>query len=98
MFRVSDLHSKDVVNSIDGKKLGYIKDIELNLTEGKIKSLVLPANKNFFGIFSKSDDIIIEWHQIQKIGIDVILVELSAFTPIGKNDEEPERHWLAHRD
>jgi len=25
-------------------------------------------------------------------------VELSAFTPIGKSDEEPERHWLARRD
>ena len=48
MLRVSDLRHKDVVNNIDGKRLGFIKDIELDLNEGRIKSIILPGENKMF--------------------------------------------------
>jgi YlmC/YmxH family sporulation protein len=81
MFRVSDLRNKDIINSIDGKKLGYVKDIEFDLQEGRIQALILPGERGFFGFFSRSDDLIIDWSQIKKIGVDVIIVEMAAFLP-----------------
>lgn len=82
MLKVTELRMKDIINIIDGKRLGIIKDIELDLLEGKIKSLIIPSNSRFMGIFSKSDDLAISWGQIKKVGIDVILVEVPSFTDL----------------
>ena len=105
MFRVSDLRNKDVINAIDGKKLGYIKDIDLDLHQGRIKALILPGSRSFLGLFGKNDDIVVDWTQIQKIGVDVILVEIHAFTASGHYSvpEEPENNnnntrWMIRRD
>jgi len=101
MFRVSDLRNKDIINAIDGKKLGYIKDIEMDLHEGKIRALILPGNRSFLGLFGKNDDIIVDWTQIQKIGVDVILVEIHTFTPVGRfkgPDDYDNNRWMIRRD
>ena len=103
MFRISDLRNKDVINSLDGKKLGYIKDVELNLQDGRISGLVLPAGKSFMSLFSKDNDIIVKWSQIVKIGVDVIIVELPSFAPLNpySHDKEiisDEARWLLKGD
>lgn len=82
MLRVSELRMKDIINIVDGKRLGFIKDIELNLQGGKIKSLILPGTSKFMGIFGRSDDLTVSWDQIKKVGIDVILVEVHSFTDL----------------
>jgi len=89
MLKVSELRMKDIVNIVDGKRLGFIKDIELNLHGGKIKSLILPGTSKFMGIFGRCDDLTITWDQIKKVGIDVILVEVHSFTDL-KNQEPRE--------
>ncbi|HHT63522.1 MAG: YlmC/YmxH family sporulation protein [Bacillota bacterium] len=86
MLKVSDLRMKDIINITDGKRLGFIKDIELNLQGGRIKSLILPGTSKFMGIFGRCDDIIISWDQIKKVGIDVILVEVHSFTDLKHQD------------
>ena len=39
MVKISDFQIKDVVNVSDGKRLGNIGDIEINLTQVKLKQL-----------------------------------------------------------
>lgn len=91
MFRVSDLRHKDIINVIDGKRIGYIKDIELDLDDGTIKNIILPGENRIFALFGKNDDLVIDWRQIKKIGADVILVEINSVTPIRrKNRREDE--------
>ncbi|MHB1420460.1 MAG: YlmC/YmxH family sporulation protein [Bacillota bacterium] len=80
MVRISDLRLRDVINVIDGRRLGSIKDIDLDLEDGKVKTLILPGNGRFMGLFGKNDDLEIPWEKITKIGVDVILVELNSFT------------------
>ncbi|MBM7623590.1 YlmC/YmxH family sporulation protein [Sporohalobacter salinus] len=78
MIKTSELKKKEVI-SVNGERLGLIKDIELDLSRGKIKSVVVPGERKFFGVLSSPNDLVINWDQIQKIGEDVILVNLDEF-------------------
>lgn len=80
MLRVSDLRMRDVVNIVDGRRLGMIKDIDLDLEEGRIKSIILPGTGRLMGFLGKNDDIVIPWDKIRKLGVDVILVEVPNYT------------------
>ena len=75
-MRLSDLQSKDIVNIIDGRRIGNIIDVNINL-EGKMEGLIVEKSKFLISIFSNKDEIEIKWHQIEKIGEDVILVRLN---------------------
>lgn len=74
MVRISEFQLKDVVNVADGKKLGNIGDIEINLLTGKIDAIIISGAGKILGFFGKDEDIIIPWKNILKIGEDVILV------------------------
>lgn len=75
MIKISDFQMKDVVNVIDGKNLGQISDLELDLRTGRIEAIVVPAPSKFFGMFSSGNDFVIPWRNIVKIGLDVVLVK-----------------------
>ncbi len=75
-MRLSDLQHKDVVNVLDGKKIGNIIDININL-DGNMNSLIVEKSKFFISMFSTKDEIEIKWEQIEKIGEDVILVKIN---------------------
>ena len=75
-MKISDFQSKDVINIVDGKKLGQISDLELDLRQGRIESIVVPNQSKFFGMFGGGTDVIIPWRNIVKIGTDVVLVKL----------------------
>lgn len=77
MIRISEFQVKDVVNISDGRKLGNISDIEINLDTGKIVSIIISASGKLLGFFGKEDEVVIPWNQIIKIGEDVILVRYS---------------------
>lgn len=77
MIRASDLASRDVVNTIDGRRLGNIVDVEIDLDTGRILAVVVPGQPKMLGVFGRSDDYVVPWENIKKIGEDVILVELS---------------------
>ncbi|MDQ1146788.1 YlmC/YmxH family sporulation protein [Bacillus sp. SORGH_AS 510] len=74
MVKISEFQIKDVVNVSDGKRLGNIGDIEINLTTGKIEAVVISGGGRVLGFFGKDEDIVIPWQNIIKIGQDVILV------------------------
>lgn len=76
MTRLSKLRQKEVVNCIDGKRLGYICDLVIDECNGKICAIVVPGQCKFL-IFSREErDYVIPYKNIRKIGEDVILVEL----------------------
>ncbi len=85
MLRASDLTQKEVINTTDGKRVGLIMDLEVDLTKGKITGIVIPGTGKFLGLFGKELDYEIGWDQIKKIGEDVILIEM-------KNSVEPNQY------
>ncbi|MCL8206944.1 MAG: YlmC/YmxH family sporulation protein [Actinomycetia bacterium] len=77
-IRVSELRQKDVVNVADGRRLGLISDLELDLEAGRVTALVIAGPARLFGLLGRERDVVIPWPAIQKIGQDVILVRLEA--------------------
>ncbi len=75
LLRASDLRMRDVINVLDGKKLGTISDLELDVCSGKVTAVIVPGLR-FFGWFGRGNDYIIPWERIKKVGPDVVLVEL----------------------
>ena len=79
MFRISDLRHKDIINSNDGKRLGFIKDFEMDIVEGRITAIILPGENRMFSFLGRGDDLVVGWEQVKKIGVDVVLVDLPTF-------------------
>jgi YlmC/YmxH family sporulation protein len=76
MLKISEFQTKDVVNISDGKKLGTVCDLEIDLKHGRVDAIVCPGPGKFFGFLSNGQDLVIPWRNIVKIGADVILVRL----------------------
>lgn len=74
MVKISELQIKDIVNISDGKRLGNITDIEINLITGKIEAVMISGNGRMLGFFGKEEEVVIPWKNILKIGQDVILI------------------------
>lgn len=82
MLKTSDLKLKEVINVLDGKRLGAITDIEIDIETGRLTAIVVPGPGKFLGLFGRNEDIVIPWDKINKIGMDVILVEATSFTEL----------------
>ena len=41
--KISELEERQIINIADGKCLGSMKDIEVDLEEGRIRAIVLPG-------------------------------------------------------
>lgn len=76
MVRISDMRAREVINVVDGRRLGLIKDIDIDLEEGRISALILPGPARLLSFFGRSEEIVVPWEKIKKIGVDVILVEI----------------------
>ncbi len=75
MIRISELRERDVVNVNDGRRLGMIRDLELDLEKGMVKAIIVPAAGGVWGKLSRVKDHLIPWEKIVKIGVDTILVD-----------------------
>lgn len=75
MVKTSELKQKEVININDGRRLGLVSDVEINMETGNLEAIIIPAGGKFLGLFSKENDIVINWANIKKIGVDVILVD-----------------------
>jgi YlmC/YmxH family sporulation protein len=82
VVKISELRAREVVNVLDGKKLGNIIDIDLDMERGKVLAFVLPGQLRGWSIFSRREEIIVPWDKIVRIGRDVILVEVPTFSEI----------------
>lgn len=81
MMSTYDIRDKEVINVYDGRSLGFVGDVELNLEKGTIEAIIIPGERGFLGFFNRSDELVIKWRDIKRIGDDVILVDISGQTP-----------------
>lgn len=76
MSRTIDLKQKEVINISDGKRIGFISDVEIDLDSGKIDAIIIPSSGRLFGLIGKDNEFIVPWEKIRKIGEDIVLVDL----------------------
>ncbi|MGV8145111.1 MAG: YlmC/YmxH family sporulation protein [Alkaliphilus sp.] len=94
MIKASELSQKEIINVIDGKRIGIISDIEIDLSKGIITAIIVPENERFMGIFGKEYDYEISWDEIKKIGEDVILVETKASVELNQSRVEGQKNSI----
>ena len=71
-----ELKGKEVINIIDGKRLGKIIDVVFDTCCSRVLGFVVPSQNKSWNIFKSSDDIFIPCQDVCKIGQDVILVKV----------------------
>ena len=74
-MRFTQLQCKEVICVKDGRRLGYVEDVMVEVPEGNVCAIVVPGPCRFLGIAGRRDDYIIPWNCIKKIGPDIVLVE-----------------------
>lgn len=70
----NELRSKEVVNTRTGARLGRICDIIINSNSKCVLGVVVPGERR---LFHAREDIFVPWCKICKIGLDVILVDMT---------------------
>ena len=72
------LQSKDVINASNGSKIGYVSDIELNITTLCVEALIVErfTPVKFLCLVKGPPVIVIPINQIITIGEDVIIVNI----------------------
>lgn len=90
LAKVSDLQEREIVNIIDGRRLGPIKDIDIDVETGRITAIILPGPGKLFGFLGRKEEYIVPWEKIIRIGIDVILVEAQDFTDLPRKEKREE--------
>ena len=69
-----DLKKKDVLEISSGKNLGKITDLVIEKKSGRILKIIVPGRR---GSFLTCENLEIKYSRIQRIGDDVILVDLT---------------------
>ena len=78
MIRVSDIMDKEIINVKNGKKMGFITDIDIDVNEGRVVSFYT-TGEGSGGFFSRGVDMdVIFWNDILKIGCDTIIVNIGS--------------------
>lgn len=80
-MRFSELKEKEVINVLDGKRLGNVVDLDIDTQNGRVLALIVPAPFKLSHLFSGEDcGVVIPWGCVVRIGDDVLLVELHDLT------------------
>ena len=80
MVRGYDLKQREVINISDGRRLGFVYDIEINFENGQVESIVVPGPSRLKNLFGRNGDIVIPWEKIERVGDDIILVNYNLET------------------
>ncbi|OYD09946.1 YlmC/YmxH family sporulation protein [Paludifilum halophilum] len=76
-MRWSEFADKELIDVDGGEKIGTAGQADLVIDDrtGKIRSMLLPVGSSWFG--KKQGEIEISWHQIRKVGPEMVIVESS---------------------
>ncbi len=88
-IRFSQLQCKEVICVGDGRRLGFVKDVLVELPEGNVAALVVPGPCRW--IVGKTDDFLIPWCKICRVGPDIVLVDIK---PEDCRAPRPRPKWL----
>ena len=74
MGRALTFKQKEVINIRDGRRMGYVQDVEADFENGMITAIIVQGNDKLFA--GNKNDVVIPWKDITRIGEDTILVDI----------------------
>ncbi|MGN1386353.1 MAG: YlmC/YmxH family sporulation protein [Bacillus sp. (in: firmicutes)] len=81
-MRISEFQMKDIVSLSNGRKLGNIHDLEIDLQTGQIYAVFVANNSKWRSMFQREEEVRIPWSKITRIGADIIFVDESELRTI----------------
>lgn len=82
-----ELKNKEVINICDGRRLGFVSDVEIDIDNCRVVSILMPSDGKLFSL-SRCEPIRVLWCDIERIGDDVILVRRAEQIPSRCNDKK----------
>ena len=73
--KFTQLQCKEVICVRDGRRLGFIGDILVEVPEGRVSAIVVPGPGKLLGLAGRCEEYLIPWECIQRIGPDIVLVD-----------------------
>lgn len=86
-----ELCAKEVIQVQEGACLGRVDDMTIDPENATIQSFLMLGRPKLFGLLGKEEDLNIPWSDIERIGVDALLIR----TPLP--EAEPRRPSLAER-
>ncbi|OLO40941.1 YlmC/YmxH family sporulation protein [Alkalihalophilus pseudofirmus] len=79
-MRLSEISGKEIIDFQKGARLGILGQTDLVIDEstGQIEAFIIPTMK-WFGFGKKEKEVKVYWHQIKKIGTDMIIIDMAEF-------------------
>ena len=68
------MHRKEVINVCDGKRLGFVDDVQVDTCTAELVAIVVHGRAKLFGLLGRCEDIVIGWRNIEVIGEETVLV------------------------
>lgn len=75
-MRFNDLKEKEVINSQDCRRLGFIVDAEIDVCTGKFEKIIIPVPGKFCKCIGKNSEYSIDFDKIKKVGSDIIIIDV----------------------
>lgn len=76
-FSFSELKDKEVIDRATGSRVGFVDDVVMNFDGRGVESIVVYGRPKAFGLLGREDDLVIDFCDIDLIGEDTILVNLT---------------------
>jgi YlmC/YmxH family sporulation protein len=76
VLKISELAGRQIINLTDGRRLGPLKDLEIDPVAGTVRALVLKGGRPALRLLGLTRDVRVPWERIRKIGVDAVLVEV----------------------
>lgn len=76
-MRICELRQKEVINICDGRRLGYITDVDLDVKNGCVRAYIIPGPARIWGCIGRDSEYIIPIQCVKQMGDDTILVEVN---------------------
>ena len=91
-----ELCTKEIVQLQNGACLGRADDLELEPETAHVRALLLLGRPRLFGLMGREETLRICWEEIERIGLDTILVhtQLPPQEPKKQSVWESLKHWL----
>ena len=72
--RITDLSYKEVYDMDSGRRLGYVRDAEIDPETGRVTALIIPGKLRWLGLLGREEELVIPWSRICKLGEDILFV------------------------
>ena len=75
--RLRELKYKEIIDVAGGSRFGFVGDVEVDWSEGKVRSLVVPGRLRLFGLLGREEDFVVPFEAVRRFGEDIILIDSS---------------------